>query len=107
VTAPADPTTQCPEAQHHGNPFRYCPVKGCGWTEAPRVDQTLRELYGFVWCLTCETEHVPQIQAVTFQCADCGFGASSVEIAVQHASAPWRPEHIVYAVHHRTGDLNG
>lgn len=24
----------CPEAANHGNPFRYCPVKGCGWTEA-------------------------------------------------------------------------
>lgn len=24
----------CPAAAHHGNPFRYCPVKGCGWMEA-------------------------------------------------------------------------
>lgn len=23
----------CPDARYHGNPFRYCPVKGCGWTE--------------------------------------------------------------------------
>ena len=23
----------CPEAEHHGNPFRYCGVKGCGWME--------------------------------------------------------------------------
>ena len=23
----------CPERGHHGNPFRYCPVKGCGWHE--------------------------------------------------------------------------
>lgn len=23
----------CPEREHHGNPFRYCPVKGCGWME--------------------------------------------------------------------------
>lgn len=21
----------CPDAEHHGSPFRYCPVKGCGW----------------------------------------------------------------------------
>ena len=21
----------CPERENHGNPFRYCPVKGCGW----------------------------------------------------------------------------
>lgn len=25
----------CPEAEYHGNPFRYCGVKGCGWIEAP------------------------------------------------------------------------
>ena len=24
----------CPERAYHGNPFRYCGVKGCGWTEA-------------------------------------------------------------------------
>lgn len=23
----------CPEAEYHGKPFRYCPVKGCGWME--------------------------------------------------------------------------
>ena len=23
----------CPEAEYHGNPFRYCGVKGCGWME--------------------------------------------------------------------------
>lgn len=26
-------TDECPEAESHGNPFRYCPVKGCGWME--------------------------------------------------------------------------
>lgn len=25
----------CPEAEYHGNPFRYCGVKGCGWMETP------------------------------------------------------------------------
>lgn len=29
------PKFVCPEAANHGNPFRYCPVKGCGWMEAP------------------------------------------------------------------------
>lgn len=28
----------CPEAAHHGNPFLYCPVKGCGWTEDPEPE---------------------------------------------------------------------
>lgn len=23
----------CPEREAHGNPFRMCPVKGCGWHE--------------------------------------------------------------------------
>ena len=23
----------CPEAEYHGKPFRYCPVKGCDWME--------------------------------------------------------------------------
>lgn len=23
----------CPERDAHGNPFRMCPVKGCGWHE--------------------------------------------------------------------------
>lgn len=23
----------CPERDAHGTPFRYCPVKGCGWHE--------------------------------------------------------------------------
>ena len=32
----------CPDAQYHGNPFRYCPVKGCGWMEKrPPVDAKL------------------------------------------------------------------
>jgi hypothetical protein len=36
VTAPdTTPGFVCPEADHHGNPFRYCPVKGCGWMETP------------------------------------------------------------------------
>lgn len=26
-------TADCPQAAQHGNPFRYCPVKGCGWRE--------------------------------------------------------------------------
>lgn len=25
----------CPGAANHGNPFRYCPVEGCGWMETP------------------------------------------------------------------------
>ena len=30
---PGDPFNEiCPEAQHHGSPFRYC---HCGWMEAP------------------------------------------------------------------------
>lgn len=28
----------CPEAEYHGNPFRYCPVKGCGWIEDSDAD---------------------------------------------------------------------
>ena len=31
-------TFECPNAINHGNPFRYCPVKECGWTQ--RVDNT-------------------------------------------------------------------
>ena len=27
----------CPEAEFHGKPFRYCPVKGCGWVETPHL----------------------------------------------------------------------
>lgn len=26
-------TFGCPEAEFHGNPFRYCRVEGCGWHE--------------------------------------------------------------------------
>lgn len=26
-------TATCPQAEFHGNPFRYCPYKGCGWIE--------------------------------------------------------------------------
>lgn len=29
----ATPGFVCPESQFHGNPFRYCGVKGCGWME--------------------------------------------------------------------------
>jgi len=25
----------CPEAEFHGNPLRYCGVRGCGWMDAP------------------------------------------------------------------------
>lgn len=32
-TSPANPGFVCPEAEYHGSPFRYCPVKGCGWRE--------------------------------------------------------------------------
>lgn len=37
----------CPEAQYHGNPFRYCPVRGCGWVEEPPARQYSR-LYAYV-----------------------------------------------------------
>ena len=26
-------TFECPIAEQHGKPFRYCPFKGCGWHE--------------------------------------------------------------------------
>lgn len=32
VTGPEN----CPEREYHGKPFRYCPVKGCGWVEPPK-----------------------------------------------------------------------
>lgn len=33
MTQPNGTYEPCPEAASHGNPFRYCPVKGCGWVE--------------------------------------------------------------------------
>lgn len=34
---PAEMTPEtCPEREYHGKPFRYCPVKGCGWGEEPK-----------------------------------------------------------------------
>lgn len=33
ATGPED----CPEREYHGKPFRYCPVKGCGWMEPRRT----------------------------------------------------------------------
>ncbi len=33
----------CPKRAHHGDPFRYCPVKGCGWME-PSPPKTGAEL---------------------------------------------------------------
>ena len=29
----------CPEREAHGRPFRYCPVKGCGWHEGMEEGQ--------------------------------------------------------------------
>jgi len=62
----------------------------------------LRDLYGLVWCTTCETEHIPEIPTVTLLCADCGFGVwpDHTAVAVDHAID--YPEHNVYARHHQT-----
>ena len=34
----------CPDAEHHGNPFRYCPVKDCGWMEETPPKPTLMDI---------------------------------------------------------------
>ena len=46
----------CPEAEYHGKPFRYCPVKGCGWMEEtppapPNPEDTLNRVRAAVWTL--------------------------------------------------------
>lgn len=53
-----------------------------------------------VWCVTCKHTHIPYLPAVTFRCADCGFGAWSEWVAVEHAEL-YR-DHVVYPQHHVT-----
>lgn len=64
----------------------------------------LRQLYGFVWCTTCQHEHIPNIPVVSFACGPrCGFGVWSLDMAEQHATD--YPDHLVHAVHHQTVPL--
>jgi hypothetical protein len=44
----------CPEAEYHGKPFRYCPVKGCGWMEETHPvspEALLAQVRSAVWTL--------------------------------------------------------
>lgn len=52
-----------------------------------------------VWCETCHHDHVATIPAVTFRCADCGFGCWGHSVAAAHADT--LPEHVVHPVVHR------
>lgn len=53
-----------------------------------------------VWCWSCEHVHIPTIPAITFRCADCGFGAWDEQTAEDHATV--LPDHCVYPSHHQT-----
>lgn len=68
-----------------------------------REHPRLRDLVDDVWCLTCSHSHIPDLPAVTFACASCGFGAWEVPISEDHATR--YPEHVVYAIHHQTVPL--
>lgn len=63
----------------------------------------LGPLYGDVFCLTCDHAHVATIPAVTFACADCGYGGWIIQVAERHAAS--YPDHIVHPVHHQTVPL--
>lgn len=61
----------------------------------------LRDVFGDVWCNTCEHSHIPDIPTVTFRCGwRCGFGVWDLALAVHHAEE--YPDHLVMAVHHET-----
>lgn len=42
----------CPGRESHGKPFRYCPVKGCGWHQEPCREQ-LRLFQGELGVVEC------------------------------------------------------
>ena len=81
----------CPERANHGNPFRYCPVKGCGWMEEPTpptVDE-INELYARANAAAARS----RLNAgVTFVEAD-GADLIAHERRRQIEQEGWSPEH--------------
>lgn len=71
----------CPDAERHGSPFRYCPVKGCGWIEptepATPSDQEQAEAE---WEAIRQTVSCPSCNGVQttgdIRCRNCGASAS-------------------------------
>jgi hypothetical protein len=66
----------------------------------PLREVTVTTTLDEVWCLTCDHTHIARIPALTYRCADCGYGGWILSIAVTHATD--RRTHVVYPLVHQT-----
>ena len=54
----------CPERGRHGQPFRYCPIKGCGWIEQPEPCRAVLAIKGEVFLCTTAGHHTTHASAM-------------------------------------------